>query len=136
MVVAFVYKVVNDINDKIYIGSTKQTLSARLDRHFSDAEKHPNRKFFKEINEIGFNHFSIIELEQFTFTTKFEQFKREQVFINKCKPVLNTLKAYYGFDQKSRKQPRIWCEFCRFEGTKTAYEKHCKTKMHVNNVRH
>ena len=36
---AYIYKITNNINDKIYIGQTNYTLSERLHQHYLDSKK-------------------------------------------------------------------------------------------------
>jgi hypothetical protein len=60
-----IYKITNDFNDSIYIGSTCDTLDKRMIRHKTDRQKHPNRLLYKLMNEIGFSRFKIELLENF-----------------------------------------------------------------------
>ncbi len=84
-----IYKIVNDINDDIYIGSTKQPLYKRFHDHKQNAKKYPERNLYKFINEIGDNHFRIILIEECEFINREYQNKKEQEFIELLKPVLN-----------------------------------------------
>ena len=36
---AFIYKITNSINDKIYIGNTSKTLEERFQQHYKDSRK-------------------------------------------------------------------------------------------------
>lgn len=63
------YKVTNNINDKVYIGKTYQNLNARILQHKSEAKRSNNRKFYRAINKYGFENFNfevISELEEGT----------------------------------------------------------------------
>jgi len=54
-----VYRIVCDCScDKIYIGSTFQTLSSRMCRHRSDA-KHCQSDIYKHMREVGMDNFRI-----------------------------------------------------------------------------
>lgn len=55
-----VYKVINDANDLVYIGSTTQTLADRMKGHRDDARKGKTQKFFQAMREIGIEHFKIL----------------------------------------------------------------------------
>ena len=59
---AKIYKVVNDVNDDIYIGATCQSLSKRMAEHRismrSKRDKHI--KLYQKMNEIGVEHFKIL----------------------------------------------------------------------------
>jgi hypothetical protein len=56
-----IYKITNDYNDDVYVGSTCDTLGRRFSRHKADMkrEKCKNRKLFMLMNEIGFERFRI-----------------------------------------------------------------------------
>lgn len=60
-----IYIIVNDVNDKVYIGQTIRTLRDRFNRHLYDAinrDGHIN-KFHSALINIGINHFKIRLLE-------------------------------------------------------------------------
>jgi len=56
-----IYRIINDLNEKVYIGFTTKSLIWRLAKHINEAKRQyfPNRKIYKAINEIGADHFSI-----------------------------------------------------------------------------
>lgn len=60
-----IYKAQNNINNKIYIGQTTQTLESRANQHYRDAKckkkKHPF--FHEEIIKYGFNNFTFIAID-------------------------------------------------------------------------
>jgi hypothetical protein len=58
---AKIYKITNDYNDDVYVGSTCDTLGKRFSKHKADMknEKYRNRPMFKLMNEIGFERFRI-----------------------------------------------------------------------------
>lgn len=58
-----IYKAVNKINGKEYVGLTTQTLKNRIYGHVRDAKRHPDIKFYRAINKYGIDNFefSIIE---------------------------------------------------------------------------
>ena len=58
----YIYKIVNDINDKVYIGQTKNTISKRWSTHKQMSKTHPNI-IYKAMRKYGLEHFSIIEIE-------------------------------------------------------------------------
>ena len=55
------YKIINNKNEKIYIGKTYKTLEQRFKEHLLESKKHKSkgRKIYKAINEIGGNNFTI-----------------------------------------------------------------------------
>ena len=58
---AKIYKITNDYNDDVYVGSTCDTLGKRYSKHKTDSkkEKYKHYKLYKLMNEIGFNRFRI-----------------------------------------------------------------------------
>jgi hypothetical protein len=54
---AKIYKITNDFNDDVYVGSTCDTLVKRFSNHKSDALRDckKNRPIYKLMNEIGLN---------------------------------------------------------------------------------
>ena len=90
MVQGKIYKIINDINAEIYIGSTKSTLAKRLYQHKNRSIKNPNQKIYNFINEIGWTHVRIILIENIDYTVKDELYSREQYHIDLLKPSLNS----------------------------------------------
>ena len=56
-----IYKITNNINDKVYIGKTYNTLKQRFNEHISESkrEKSKNRPLYRAINKYGIENFSI-----------------------------------------------------------------------------
>lgn len=54
------YKLVNSVNDKVYIGITYRSLETRFKAHLSDAIQGYDRPICKAIKELGANNFSIV----------------------------------------------------------------------------
>lgn len=89
----FIYQIVNDINDKIYIGATNFSLEKRFKEHYGDSKKEraKNRPLYKAIREYGFEHFRIELIE---ITNDLEN--REKYWINKKNTVNNGYNLSYG----------------------------------------
>ncbi len=62
----YIYKITNDINDKIYIGKTEFDIEKRFQEHCRDALKNRNEKrpLYNAMNKYGIEHFKIEEIEQ------------------------------------------------------------------------
>jgi len=58
-----VYKIVNSINDKVYIGITSKTLNERFTWHLRDCRRGITKKLYTAIRELGEENFSIELLE-------------------------------------------------------------------------
>jgi group I intron endonuclease len=104
-----IYKVVNTVNDKVYIGSTQlQYLSKRMGHHRENCLKIPNvGKLYPAMIELGIEKFKIVLLETMVFTDKEELKAREYELIKQFNTVENGYNSMYkdGFligDSKTR----------------------------------
>ncbi|MGN1312213.1 MAG: GIY-YIG nuclease family protein [Bacilli bacterium] len=63
---AYIYKISNDINDKIYIGKTLNTIQERFKEHCRDYLKREEEKrpLYSAMKKYGIEHFQIQEIEQ------------------------------------------------------------------------
>lgn len=60
---AYIYKIINDINNKVYIGQTKGTIENRFKSHCY-AVKHRNFSLYLAMKKYGVEHFFIQEVEK------------------------------------------------------------------------
>lgn len=62
----FIYKITNDINQKVYIGKTTNSIEKRWQEHKQDAYKSrdKNRPLYNAIRKYGEQHFSIELVEE------------------------------------------------------------------------
>lgn len=94
---AFIYKIENDINDKLYVGKTEFSLEHRFAEHCRDAF-HPQREarpLYRAMRKYGTDRFHISLLEE---TDKPEE--REMYWINELGTYLNGYNATMGGDGK------------------------------------
>jgi hypothetical protein len=89
-----IYKLVNSVDDEIYIGSTCGTLHLRKCRHKRDANRYPNRRVYEHFNRIGWENVRIILIEAFPCNNRGELLRREQYHIDLLQPELNKVSAY------------------------------------------
>lgn len=63
---AYIYKITNDINQKIYIGKTEFSIEKRFREHCQDRLKEncKQRPLYRAMNKYGIEHFHIELLEQ------------------------------------------------------------------------
>ena len=63
---AYIYQIVNDINDKIYVGKTEFSIEKRFKEHCSDAFKESceKRPLYSAIRKYGKEHFHIELIEE------------------------------------------------------------------------
>lgn len=60
----FIYKITNNINNKVYIGQTKQTIQQRYQKHLECAMNHVNRYLYDAMNCYGYANFSVSQIEE------------------------------------------------------------------------
>lgn len=97
---AYIYKIINDINGKIYIGKTNLTIEKRWKQHIKDSSK-PNiqhRPLYKAIQKYGIEHFHIKEIEQCSVK---DASKREKYWIEYYNTFKNGYNATIGGDGKT-----------------------------------
>lgn len=73
---AYIYKITNDINEKIYIGKTYNSIEKRWKEHCKDAFKISieNRPLYKAIQKYGIEHFNISLIEETSNPEERERF--------------------------------------------------------------
>ena len=81
-----IYKVTNNINGKVYIGRTKNTVEHRWKQHCHNAKsKHAHFKLQAAIREFGPENFSIVQID--CAATKEEADAKEVYWISHCNAV-------------------------------------------------
>ena len=83
-----IYKLVNNVDDEIYVGSTCNTLRQRLGGHKKDA-KQRSYLVYQHLNDIGMDNVEIILIEAFPCDNKDVLHARERYWIDTLKPSLN-----------------------------------------------
>lgn len=64
-IMAYIYLIDNDINDKVYIGKTLITISERYSRHIYDAKNYlDNSAIHHAMQKYGYEHFQVHEIEK------------------------------------------------------------------------
>lgn len=94
---AYIYKVVNNITQKIYVGKTECTLEKRFREHCKDAFRSRNEKrpLYSAMRKYGVENFHIELIEE---TDNPEE--REIYWINKLDTYKNGYNATFGGDGK------------------------------------
>ena len=95
----YIYQIVNDVNEKVYVGKTELTIEQRWKQHLRDSKKEniKNRPLYKAINKYGEEHFHISVLEE--CDTK-DLSEREIYWIDKLESFTKGYNATYGGDGK------------------------------------
>lgn len=73
---AYIYKITNDLNNKVYIGQTSFDVNQRLKKHFIDARRSrmEHRPLYSAINKYGEEHFHIEIVEETNNPLEREQY--------------------------------------------------------------
>ena len=100
-----IYKLVNDVDDEIYVGSTCRTLSKRKGDHRSSSNICPERHVYKHLNGVGWDNVKIVLIENYQCNNKEELFQRERYWIDQLKPTLNKIRPVID-DNEKREQIR------------------------------
>lgn len=93
-----VYKIENDVDDQLYIGSTIQKLSSRMTGHRAKVYQGSTFGVHKHMRELGVGHFKIILIEMLEECTKEQLRARENHFIKQFDTVKNGLNGKYEVD--------------------------------------
>ena len=77
---AYFYQITNDINQKIYIGKTENSIEKRFKEHCKDAfrDKNENRPLYRAMRKYGIEHFHIELLEETNEPEEREKYWIEQ----------------------------------------------------------
>ena len=89
---AKIYKIYNNVDDEIYVGSTCCSLSKRMAKHRCSAKRDQGKKniLYKKMNELGIENFFIDLLEDFPECQNIEQLrKKEREKMTELKTTLN-----------------------------------------------
>ncbi len=78
-----IYKITNDYNNDIYVGSTCDTLAKRFSHHKKDSKKErcQNMKVYRLMNEIEFERFRIELIENCPCEDKYQLRQKEGYYI-------------------------------------------------------
>ena len=76
-----IYKISNDINDKLYIGKSQKSIDIRFKEHCreSKSDRFENRPLYKAMRKYGISHFKISLIESVPFS---ELCEREKYWIS------------------------------------------------------
>lgn len=74
-----IYKVVNKVNNKVYIGATSQTKEDRFNGHVSRANSGSLYPFHKAIREFGRDNFTVVEVDTTTDPDELKQLEKKYI---------------------------------------------------------
>ena len=93
----YIYKITNDINEKVYIGQTSRSLEKRWHEHCKDIHRrtHEKRPLYAAMNKYGIEHFHLELIEECSLE---DINKREQYWIEVYRSFKNGYNATLGGD--------------------------------------
>ncbi len=95
---AKIYKITNDYNDDIYIGSTCDTLIKRFIKHKSKS-KIENSILYQKMRDIGVERFRIELIEDYPCEDKYQLLQRESFWIREIGSI-NQRVSYLSIEEK------------------------------------
>lgn len=95
-----IYKIVNDVDDDIYVGSTCNKLYKRLSHHKTSCRNGINFKLYRKMLEIGVDKFKIILIDKKIVNSFDEQRMEERKYYDILKPTLNQNLPYRTKDEE------------------------------------
>ena len=84
-----IYKLINSVDNEIYVGSTYTLLNVRMHKHKAMAKKRPNQLVYSHLNLVGWDNIEIALVELFPCANKLELEIRERYWIEQLNPKLN-----------------------------------------------
>jgi hypothetical protein len=144
-----IYKITNNVNDDIYIGSTIKSLNQRFSNHKSNYKQflngnYSNVRVFKLFGNFGIANCAIELIELYPCESKNELEKKESEFINNNKAFCvnknipgRTVKDYrIDNADKNKEQKKLINCGCGSKFKNGNKNRHLKTKKHKQYLEH
>ncbi len=136
-----IYKIIDHISDKVYIGSTELTLKERLRIHEKGFKQYQNGKFhyLTSFDILKNNDYEITSIEE--ITDEATVLKREQYYIHQHANAVNknipgrTKQEYYQDNKvkiRAYRNTKCKCDVCPGKFTKRNKTIHAKSNLHMN----
>ncbi len=104
-----IYKLVNSVDEEIYVGSTANSLYKRKGGHRATARRNTSR-VYAHLNEVSWENVRIVLVEEFPCENRDQLRQREQYWIDELQPSLNMTAAYVAPCPHGRQQAT--CKEC------------------------
>ncbi len=135
---AKIYKITNDFNNDVWIGTTCDTLVKKMSVHKAEAIRNVRKDCViqNNIREFGFDRFRIQLIEDFPCEDVYQLRQRQGHFIREMKAInkYSDSNEYYEQNKKKIKEhvsEILVCE-CGCSTRRDNLSKHKKTKNHLN----
>jgi hypothetical protein len=106
MIDGFIYKIVNEVDDMVYVGSTIKTLTRRYQHHVQIHDISPS-SLYKKMREVGVDKCSIVLIEEVVCKSKKDLLLREQHHLNQVPVELRLNDRNAAYDKGYQKQWRV-----------------------------
>ena len=119
-----IYKIVNNIDDMVYIGSTTTKLCYRMAVHRCNMRNNYNATLYQHMRKIGLHNFTAVLIEDYPCQNKMQLLRREryhfelydkQILLNKNRPKRTNIERLqqmknWHIDNKEyhAKQVKLW----------------------------
>ena len=100
-----IYKITNDYNDHVYVGSTCDALSKNFSKHKSDSQYRKN-PLYNLINEIGFERFRIELICNYPCEDKYQLRQKTSEYIRLYGKELNLQSDEKNEERKKQKEDK------------------------------
>ena len=72
----YIYKIINKVNNKMYIGKTSYTIESRFKEHIQDSQRYKDRPLYRAFNKYGIDNFIIEKIGEYSeeFLSEMEQY--------------------------------------------------------------
>ena len=143
-----IYKIVNIVDNEIYVGSTVEKLCKRMTNHRCSARNTPKCKIHKHMANIGVENFIIVLIESHPCKTKEELIKKEREYTLQLGTLNSKIEGRTNEDyrrdnkdyhtkickeyrEKHREQINecVVCQFCGNSISKSNLKRHYKSKL-------
>lgn len=134
-----IYMITNKVNNKIYIGSTRQTFNSRWSNHLYNLrnKRHGNTHLQRAFNKHGENAFEFSVLEEIDQKLLIEnkdlQFEKEQIWLDILKPFGTKGYNIEKIAKAEKPQPVSMSEFSLSKNYLEAEKAHKKYKVEAKN---
>jgi len=136
-----VYKVINDVDDMVYIGSTTQKyLSQRMSNHRQCARLDNSSLMYQHMRRVGIEHFKIVFVENVPCDHIYELASREEHWRQQVKSELRLNMIAARQTQQTHDESRarsrdynklpMTCD-CGAQITKNSLSRHRRSKKHI-----
>lgn len=133
-----IYKLIpaNPDSKHVYVGTTVLPLSQAYAQLRNKASEFPERRLYKEMQNIGKFNWKIILLENFPCKSKEELKAREHHYIELLRPNLNTLNNVddslaRSAKNKAKEAEKVHCDLCNCDFARRFKGRHNRTEKHL-----